>query len=66
VCDACLEASGVLRLLRLQPNDRRDPIRVAQDRLRCYYECVTRDMLEEDDFNDDRDEDPFDEFTPEL
>ena len=53
MCDDCKDEDGILRLLRISPNDRRDPITVAKRRLQCYYQCVTQDVLDSDDDDDD-------------
>ena len=47
-------------MLEVDPDVLEDPIATAQRRLRCYYECVTRDMAPEDL------EDEFEGFGLEL
>lgn len=60
MCDNCKTVEQILKLLRLRTDiddgDTREPVALAEKRLRCYYECVTADMdpgalseLEEDD-----------------
>lgn len=50
-------------LKRFVPDDTRDPVATAASRLRCYYECVTRD-LGPDDLDDTTDDDDLeDEFS---
>lgn len=53
MCDMCKSEDEILALLKVDPNERRDPITVAKRRLRCYYECVTQDMLDDEDEDDD-------------
>lgn len=54
MCDRCRTPREVLRLVGADPDsdNEEDEVSKAARRLRCYYECVTEDMLD-DAFPDD-------------
>lgn len=58
MCDSCKTPGEVLKMLRLDnefmQDSLPDAVTRAATRLRCYYECVTRDA---DIFDEDEDED---------
>lgn len=54
----------MLRLRALEDEDYREPVELAERRLRCYYECVTKDLGPEDLFGEDDEED--DDWFPEA
>lgn len=65
MCDNCKTVGEILKLLRLrviEGEDNREPVALAERRLRCYYECVTADLGPDDLFDDDE----YDDWTPEL
>lgn len=67
MCDNCKTVPQILRMLRLravEDEDFREPVEVAERRLRCYYECVTKDLAPDDLFGEDEEED--DDWLPEL
>jgi len=55
MCDACMDRGDILSTI--VPDEVRDPVATAKRRLRCYYECVSKDLAPEDfDVTDDDDE----------
>lgn len=66
MCDNCKTEGEIMRMLRIQPNERRDPVTLAAKRLRCYYECVTQDTNPFGDDDDDADDDTDDTWEPEY
>lgn len=61
MCDNCKSEEEILAMIGIEPHERRDPISLAKKRLRCYYECVTSDML-----LDDGEDDEDDIWNPEM
>lgn len=49
MCDRCLTRLQAARLVGADPEDDEDEDEIAKAarRLRCYYECVTEDMLDD-------------------
>lgn len=57
MCDNCKDEQGILNMLKITDPDVRDPIALAKKRLRCYYNCVSSDMILDDEDDDDDDDD---------
>lgn len=65
MCDRCKTFTQVMAQLGLDPqaDDIEDEVTKAARRLRCYYQCVTEDVLDENDpFDDGSEEDDDDEL----
>lgn len=67
MCDNCKTLRQVLRLVGVRApvdgEDVREPVELAERRLRCYYECVTADLGPED-FELAADEDDDEDWFP--
>lgn len=69
MCDRCRTFTQVMASLGLDPqaDDLEDEIQKAARRLRCYYQCVTEDALEDEHlFEDPRDDPDLEDDDDEL
>lgn len=65
MCDRCRTPAQILRMVGADPDadDEEDEVTKAARRLRCYYQCVTEDMLDENDpFEPEGDDDDDDDL----